>query len=90
AAYKNLFDWTSRINPKVYQSKPAVLLSSSPGPGGGRNVLGLAKGSAPHFAMDVKASFSVSRFYDNFDLENGRLSNNDLQADLESALASFS
>ena len=39
--------------------------------------------------MDVKASLSVSRFYDNFDLENGRLSNSDLQADLESALASF-
>jgi len=34
AAYKNLFDWTSRIDPKVYQGKSMVLLSTSPGPGG--------------------------------------------------------
>ena len=33
-AYKNLFDWCSRINPKVYQGKPMILLSTSPGPGG--------------------------------------------------------
>ena len=34
AAYKNLFDWCSRINPKVFQDKPLVLLSTSPGPRG--------------------------------------------------------
>lgn len=31
-AYKNLFDWCSRINPQVYQGKAMVLLSTSPGP----------------------------------------------------------
>ncbi len=25
-AYKNIFDWASRINPKVFQNKPMVLL----------------------------------------------------------------
>jgi NAD(P)H-dependent FMN reductase len=39
AAYKNLFDWASRINPKVYQNKPMVLLATSPGPGGANTVL---------------------------------------------------
>ena len=34
AAYKNLYDWTSRIDPKVYQGKPMVMLATSPGPGG--------------------------------------------------------
>ena len=89
AAYKNLFDWTSRIDQKVYQGKPAVLLATSPGPGGGRNVLGTAKGSAPHFAMEVKGDLSVPSFYDNFDLENGRVSNAEIGAQLETALASL-
>ena len=89
AAYKNLFDWTSRIDAKVYQNKPAVLLSTSPGPGGGRNVMASAKGSAPHFAMDVKADFSLPRFYDNFDMENRQVSDPDIRTGLESTLAAF-
>jgi NAD(P)H-dependent FMN reductase len=35
AAYKNIFDWCSRINMKVFQDKPQVVLSTSPGKGGG-------------------------------------------------------
>ncbi|MGS0726904.1 NADPH-dependent FMN reductase, partial [Shewanella sp. 0m-11] len=30
AAYKNLFDWTSRIDMKVFQNKPMLLLATSP------------------------------------------------------------
>lgn len=36
AAYKNLFDWCSRITVKVYQGKPMVMLSTSPGGRGAR------------------------------------------------------
>ncbi|QBF83466.1 NADPH-dependent oxidoreductase [Shewanella maritima] len=68
AAYKNLFDWTSRIDMKVYQGKPALLLATSPGPGGAKSVLGAATTSAPYFAADVKASISLPSFYDNFDV----------------------
>ena len=32
AAYKNLFDWTSRIDQKLFQNKPTLLLATSPGP----------------------------------------------------------
>ncbi len=90
AAYKNLFDWTSRIDAKVYQGKPAVLLSTSPGGRGGKSVMAAATGAAPHFAMDVQASLSVPSFYDNFDMENGKLSNQEVQAELKTALAAFS
>ena len=68
AAYKNLFDWASRINPKVYQNKPMVLLATSPGPGGANTVLTAAVNSAPYFAGNVKASLSIPSFYDNFDV----------------------
>jgi len=87
AAYKNLYDWTSRIDPKVYQGKPMVMLATSPGPGGARSVLGLAKTSAPFGGGDVKADLSLASFYDIFDTDEGRLINADAQARLETALS---
>ncbi len=87
AAYKNLFDWTSRIDQKLFQNKPMVLLATSPGPGGGSSVLAAATGSAPYFAGDVKANLAIPSFYDNFDIENQQLSNPELQDKLQSALA---
>ncbi|MCD9507248.1 NADPH-dependent FMN reductase [Photobacterium phosphoreum] len=75
AAYKNLFDWASRINPKVYQNKPMVLLATSLGPGGANTVLTAAVNSAPYFAGNVKASLSIPSFYDNFDVATGKVTN---------------
>ncbi len=89
AAYKNLFDWASRINQKVFQNKPMLLLSTSPGPGGAASVLAAASGSAPYFDGKVKASLSIPNFYDSFDMENGQLSHEDYQQQLGTAVASL-
>jgi chromate reductase len=89
AAYKNLFDWCSRVNPKVFQSKPMVLLSTSPGGRGGASVLAAALTSAPFFGGVVKASLSIPSFNDNFDLESGRLKNPELAAKLLDAVSAF-
>ena len=89
AAYKNLFDWSSRINPKVFQNKPMVLLATSPGPGGASSVLAAAESSAPYFNGDVKATMSVPSFYENFDLESGSINNSDINAQLVSAVQSL-
>ena len=86
AAYKNLFDWCSRINAKVFQSKPMVLLATSPGGRGGSGVLSQAINSARFFGGEVKASLSVPSFYDNFDLDNGRISNPEINAELKLAI----
>lgn len=86
-AYKNLFDWTSRVNMKVYQGKPVVMLSTSPGPGGAASVLKLAVESAHFFDGHVKASLSIPSFYDNFDQEKGELSSPELIAKLKAALS---
>ena len=88
-AYKNIFDWASRINPKVFQNKAMVMLSTSPGPGGASNVLAAATVSAPFFGGDVKASLSVASFYDNFDSDLGRISNDELNTQFLSALSSL-
>lgn len=86
AAFKNLYDWTSRIDAKVYQGKPLVMLSTSPGPGGAKNVLATATTSAPHFGGELKAQLSIPKFYDNYDVENGKLSNAELDEALKTAV----
>jgi len=73
AAYKNLFDWTSRINQKLFQNKPTLLLATSPGAGGAARVLATAVDSAPHFAADVRGYISIPSFHDNFDTETNQL-----------------
>jgi NAD(P)H-dependent FMN reductase len=90
AAYKNLFDWTSRIDMAVYQNKPTVMLSTSPGPSGGGNALRTAVESAVFFGNDVVANLSIPTFYDNFDADTQALTNPDLDAQLRASLASFS
>ena len=72
---------------KVYQGKPVVMLSTSPGPGGAASVLKLAVESAHFFDGHVKASLSIPSFYDNFDQEKGELSHPELIAKLKAALA---
>lgn len=86
AAYKNHFDWCSRITPKVYEGKPMVLLATSPGARGGQSVLELAAKSIPFAGGDVKASLSVPSFFANFDTENQCLKDVDLQAQLVKAV----
>jgi chromate reductase len=86
AAYKSLFDWCSRIEKKVYQGKPAVLLATSPGPRGARNVLETAVAGLPRFGAEVRASLSVPNFADAFDSERGELIDADLRARLQSAV----
>jgi chromate reductase, NAD(P)H dehydrogenase (quinone) len=89
AAYKNLFDWTSRINQKLFQNKPMVLLATSPGPGGAKNVLNAAVTSAPFFNGDVKASLSIPSFYDNFDVYNQKITSQSILEQLTQAVASL-
>jgi len=87
AAYKNVFDWTSRIEQKVFQNTPMLMLSTSPGPGGAATVLASAVGSAPYFLGDVKASLSIPSFFDNFDSEQQILTNPELAKELLSAVS---
>ncbi len=86
AAYKNIFDWCSRITPKVFQSKPMVILSTSPGARGGAGVLSVALGSAPFFAGDVKGSLSVPSFHDNWDKDYQMISDKELRDKLKSLM----
>ncbi len=89
AAYKNLFDWASRIDQKVFQNKPMILLSTSPGAGGASNVLNIATTSAPYFAADVKGHMSLPSFYDHFDMQTQTLKTADFQTQLQRTLSAL-
>ncbi len=86
AAYKNLYDWISRIQPKVYRDKPMVLLSTSPGGRGGQSVLELALGQVARFGGQVKASVAVPSFGENFDVEAGVISNDEIAGQIRDAV----
>lgn len=86
AAYKNLLDWTSRIDGKVFQNKPMVILSTSPGGRGGASVLETAVNSAGRFGGVLKASLAVPKFPENFDTQTQKLTNAGLQSSLLNAL----
>lgn len=87
-AFKNIFDWTSRINAKTFQEKDVLLLATSPGPRGGSTVLEIANNRFPFQGAVVKGSFSLPSFYDNFDVVNGII-NEDLKNQLQGIIDSI-
>lgn len=65
-AFKNAFDWLSRIHQKVWKGKPMLLMATSPGGRGGTGVLQGAKTAFPHLGGNIIADFSLPSFHDNF------------------------
>jgi chromate reductase, NAD(P)H dehydrogenase (quinone) len=65
-AFKNLWDWTSRIDKDFWQKKPMLLLATSPGGRGAMSVLNTVKTLLPHFGGNVIADFSLPRFQQTF------------------------
>ncbi|MEM8845027.1 MAG: NAD(P)H-dependent oxidoreductase [Pseudomonadota bacterium] len=86
AVYKNLFDWASRINQRVYQGKPIIIMSASPGFRGGAGVLSTIENTAPYFGLDIKATISVPNFQDNFDENKMEITNSQTQKQILDAL----
>ena len=86
AAYKNLFDWCSRIEQKVYQNKKVLALATSPGKGGASNVLTSAASSLPHFGAKLIGSLSFPSFYEIFEVEKAQLIDSELDQQLDKLL----
>lgn len=82
AAFKNLFDWCSRIVKEVFQQKPMLLLATSPGSRGGASVLEIGRNALPRYGADIKATFSLPAFNANFDLTQNKITNAELDKEL--------
>ncbi|EIA08093.1 NADPH-dependent FMN reductase [Flavobacterium frigoris] len=89
AAFKNVFDWCSRINGKVFQGKPMLLMAASDGKRGGANVLEIGKNAFPRYGADIKAIYSFPVFYENFDVEKVQISNPELDNELKEIIEGF-
>ncbi|MBF4469959.1 NADPH-dependent FMN reductase [Flavobacterium sp. HJJ] len=89
AAFKNTIDWCSRINGKIFQEKPMLLMATSPGARGGASVLEIAKNNFPRFNADIKAVFLLPSFNDNFDTERNVISNSELDNQLKEIIKNF-
>jgi chromate reductase, NAD(P)H dehydrogenase (quinone) len=77
ALLKNVVDWTSRPGPgerpaSAYRGKHAILLATSPGPGGGRRGLKHLRELLEMIGVTVLAEVPIARGFEAFDPE-GRL-----------------
>ncbi|MET2984729.1 NADPH-dependent FMN reductase [Aureibaculum conchae] len=73
-AFKNIFDWVSRIDKLVWKNKPMLLMSTSPGSRGGATVMEIALDKFPRMGANIIANFSLPSFNSNYS-ETGILDN---------------
>jgi NAD(P)H-dependent FMN reductase len=66
AAFKNIFDWSSRVEKNFFRNKPLLLMATSPGGRGGKTVLEAGIQTFPRMGAKELVSYSLPSFYDNF------------------------
>lgn len=86
-AFKNILDWSSRAGAGLWMAKPMLLMATSPGSRGGKNVLGAAISYFPRLGANIVATFSLPQFRINFS-EDGLL-DKQLATEFETALSNF-
>ena len=86
-AFKNLFDWMSRIEGKTFFGKPMLLMATSPGGRGGLSVLGIAQDRFPRHDANIVQVFSLPSFGANF--SEGKIINEEFKNDLASKVKEF-
>ncbi|WP_417369970.1 NADPH-dependent FMN reductase [Flavobacterium beibuense] len=88
-AFKNIYDWASRQKKEVFANKPLLLMSTSPGKFGGKNSLEAAKISLKWYGGNIKDTFTLPSFNENFDVENGTISNKEFDNALKDIIRNF-
>lgn len=86
-AFKNVFDWASRVEQKTFLGKPMLLMAASPGGRGGASVLEMASNRFPRHNANVVAVFSFASFHSNF--LDGRITNDVLNNELLEKVKQF-
>ncbi|MFV0541190.1 MAG: NADPH-dependent FMN reductase [Aestuariibaculum sp.] len=87
AVFKNILDWVSRTEPKLFFGKPMLLMATSPGGRGGKSVLEIARNRFPRHDANIVAIFSLPSFNDNF--KNGKIVDKSLNTELFEAINKF-
>ena len=87
-AFKNIFDWVSRIDGNLWSEKPLFALSTSPGKRGGRSVLAMAVDRFRFMGGNIVAQFSLPSFNDNFNDDRG-ITDETLEQEFRQSLNTF-
>lgn len=85
--FKNIFDWMSRIDGKLWSNKPMLLMATSPGERGGATVLEIAKNRFQYMGGNIVAAFSFPSFNDNF--SDRKITNQELNSELMKKVTIF-
>ena len=88
SAFKNIFDWISRIEKVVWFDKPMFLMATSDGSRGAITVLKMAHNRISKGGQIDIPSFSLPDFIKNFDAESG-ITNVNLKNEFDSCIKSF-
>ncbi|MEJ6793114.1 MAG: NAD(P)H-dependent oxidoreductase [Lacinutrix sp.] len=85
--FKNLFDWMSRIDGKLWSNKPMLLMATSPGARGGATALEIAKNRFGYMGGNIVGEYSFPSFETNF--QNEKISDSTLNNELLSLVKTF-
>ncbi|MCX2744123.1 NAD(P)H-dependent oxidoreductase [Mangrovivirga sp. M17] len=86
-AFKNILDWSSRIDLNIFAGKKMLLMSASPGGYGGGNVMKAASSFFPKCDAEVVDTFSLPKFYNNF--KDGKITNEEFDSELKNKIKGF-
>lgn len=89
SAFKNILDWTSRYERKLWSEKPMLLLATSSGGRGGANVLAASNSYFPHLGAKIVSTFSLPLFHENYSISDG-IVNPELNSEIEKMIEEFS
>lgn len=90
-AFKNVFDWVSRIKDRtVFNEVPMLLMATSPGGRGGAGVLEAATKRFPFHGGNIIDTFSLPFFNDNFDKAVQKISNDEKDSELREKIRKIS
>jgi len=86
AFFKNILDWLSRRGKKVFADKPVLLMSTSPGGGGGATNRKFLAHTLPYQGANIAATYGLPSFQQN--MQNGKLEDEQLK-ELKAAIEQF-
>tara|TARA_B100001027_G_scaffold89493_1_gene61339 strand:- start:862 stop:1422 length:561 start_codon:yes stop_codon:yes gene_type:complete len=89
SAFKNIYDWISVIETKVWGNKPLILLSTSDGQNAGKTVLQTALSRFSRQSKQEIPHFSLPNFNENFSDTDGII-NKKLSEELDKQIGIFS
>jgi chromate reductase len=87
AVFKSLFDWMSRSDVKLFNKKPMLLMSTSPGPRGAQTVFEMAENRFPNHDAHIVSKFRLPSFNENFKEE--KVVNPEFLKELTQSVAQF-